>query len=519
MKISQSKVSATVLASTLILLAACGKDVLTVPTGSSKPPGSAPAHAFIDSTGKVSGATGAVTATGVTTIALKAGDKVTVTVISNECSGNPETVKMYGIISGVIASGSCAGGLVGQRVTIGPASTDGTVYFTATHQVFGEGPAGNVTGADPNYNVGLNDGYGDTDFNDVIITVQVTPDVPKLTCQGPAAPPAPLVRGQQVTCTVTGPGVVVTGWSFAGPAYNPDSAAHFIPGPPSGNPWSGPAVASGTVTARISVNGTPDSLKADFTVENRTGPAWHWQKDSLYWTFGELQAGQRCFTGLFVTGDTLNTVVGWNVRKGFCDGGVITPYPNVIAKGYTLQSATSGPNTGLYYVNTVTYRMDTQSNFLAAIKSGNNTRWKSVDPAQQAACTSAGLSASVNFFDFNSKCQNLAAVVAAFHAGLLLHEGYGRQNNSGHQGQLEQAAALPENDLYQVLEAVFRLGKSKTDTAAMLEARKITERLSVIYQDHTNVYDNWVPCGDIWKWYPSPKVWNYNPIIPGARCL
>ena len=114
---------------------------------------------------------------------------------------------------------------------------------------------------------------------------------------------------------------------------------------------------------------------------------------------------------------------------------------------------------------------------------------------------------------------NRGAVIAAFHQGLLLHEGYGRQNNSGHQAQLELSALLPENDLYQGLEAVFKLGKAKTDTAVKFEAEKITGRLISAAQDHTNVYDNWVACGDFWKWDPPTKKWTYNPILPGARCI
>lgn len=108
-----------------------------------------------------------------TTIPLQAGDRVFITVTSVECSGNPETVKVYGAIAGVVASGSCAGGLVGQQVTMGPAVAAGAISFTATHQEFGEGPEGDVVGSDRSYEVGMNDGYGDTDFNDVVISVRV----------------------------------------------------------------------------------------------------------------------------------------------------------------------------------------------------------------------------------------------------------------------------------------------------------------------------------------------------------
>ena len=108
----------------------------------------------------------------VTSISLLAGDSLLVTVVSTDCSGDPETVRAYGVISGTLASSSCAT-LPGTVVKVGPATTNGTVSFRATHQSFGEGPSGQVSGFFPNFTVGMNDGYGDTDYNDVVISVQV----------------------------------------------------------------------------------------------------------------------------------------------------------------------------------------------------------------------------------------------------------------------------------------------------------------------------------------------------------
>jgi hypothetical protein len=508
MNTSKRKVAA-VLVSTLMLLVSCEKNVITVPSGSTKPQGTARAQAFIDSTGKVSAANDAVTASGVTTIALKAGDQVTVRVMSNECSGNPETVIMYGVLSAPIASGSCAGGLVGKGATIGPASADGTIYFTATHQVYGEGPPGNVTGADPDYTVGLNDGYGDTDFNDVIISVKVSP-APRLACEGLAPSPAPVTRGETVKCTAMGAGVTVTGWNFTGPAYNPDSAVHNVSVTSTVNPWSGPAVASGTVSAKIAVNGVArtDSLRATFTVQNRAGPAWHWQKD-INWHFGEGKADQNCHKELFLY--MKPAILGWNVRAGTCDVDLINPFPLTSDKGFTLQLVTSGPNTGLWYVKTVTYKMDTESNFLAAVKRGSSTRWKLLERTQQAACDSAGVSTTVNFYDFNVWCKGLSQVVPAFHQGILWHEGRGKRNDSGHQAQVELEAALPRSDMYRVVEAVFAFGKDNTGKAVRFEANKVTLTLISAWASHTYVKDNW--CGDLWRWDPAPSnMFLFGPI-------
>lgn len=83
-------------------------------------------------------------------------------------------MNVSGVISGLVASGSCPG-LVGTQITLGPATTSGTVSFKATHSSYGVGPAGQVSGSSGNYTVGMNDGYpGDTDYNDVILSIAVS---------------------------------------------------------------------------------------------------------------------------------------------------------------------------------------------------------------------------------------------------------------------------------------------------------------------------------------------------------
>lgn len=108
-----------------------------------------------------------------TSITLNAGEKVVITIVSTECSGNPETITAYGVINQLVASGPCAS-LVGTTVTLGPATATGSLSLRATHQTYGEGPSGQVTGESPDFTVGMNDGYpGDVDYNDVIATVHI----------------------------------------------------------------------------------------------------------------------------------------------------------------------------------------------------------------------------------------------------------------------------------------------------------------------------------------------------------
>jgi hypothetical protein len=159
------------------LFAACERDSTPLPTGakelkrtSASGMSSTDSAAFLQSPQDGESTLSALAT--VTTISLEAGDSIYVTVESTDCSGDPETVNVYGVISGVVASGPCPT-LPGTQVKLGPASTAGTVSFKATHQSYGQGPSGSVSGFYPNLTVGMNDGYGDTDFNDVVISVQV----------------------------------------------------------------------------------------------------------------------------------------------------------------------------------------------------------------------------------------------------------------------------------------------------------------------------------------------------------
>ena len=159
----------------LPFLGSCDKDAVTVPTKPSGVDGNPDLRTAEDSAGFLRLGSGSETmtlSTSPTSISLSAGESIVVTIVSTECSGDPETVKVYGVISQVVASGSCAT-LAGTTVTLGPATASGTISFKATHQQYGEGPAGAVTGMLPEYTVGMNDGYGDTDYDDVVISVRI----------------------------------------------------------------------------------------------------------------------------------------------------------------------------------------------------------------------------------------------------------------------------------------------------------------------------------------------------------
>jgi murein DD-endopeptidase MepM/ murein hydrolase activator NlpD len=158
---------------------------------------SAADSAAFQNSGSYGAAQSSFAATVVTTLQLQPGDWLLATVTSTDCSGDPESVNVGGVISGMVFSGSCLT-LTGTQRVIGPATAYGTVYFTATHPSYGTGPRGQVTGTEPDYSVGLNDGYGDTDYNDVVLSVSLTPPPAAGTCVSPVlsgAPPITTIFG------------------------------------------------------------------------------------------------------------------------------------------------------------------------------------------------------------------------------------------------------------------------------------------------------------------------------------
>jgi len=485
----------------LSVLEACEKNAPDILTETSQSANEANARAAFDSAKSADMTTATVAApSNVTTISLKAGDKITVEITSNECSGNPETVNVYGLFTGTIFSGTCAGGLVGQKTTLGPAGADGVVWFTAAHPFFGEGAPGPITGPAPDYAAYLDDGATCCDYNDVILAIHVIQEPGELTCT-----PAPL-RGQEVKCTVTGIGVAVTSWTFTGPAYHNATQILRVIGPTSGNVWKGPAVTSGDVTANVTVNGSPRSkpLTSSFAVRARTGDAWSWGPNN-HWRFtrGTPGSGPACGFGQMLYAET--TREGWNRRKGTCDELILTPAPGESETGgYTVKQAPAGgPNAGLWYVSALSYQMLEESNINIAITPNSPYLFTLFDATEKAECAAgAGKAISkATFYFFNETCKKVD--VAGYVKGTWNHEGYGLANGTGHQAQLEMAARRPEYELYAVEEQVFAPTQTDARTLVRSTALSIATHLDELAADHSNIYGkNWV--GTLWKWIVTP---------------
>src|SRR6185503_20823623 len=91
-----------------------------------------------------------------------------------------------------------------------------------------------------------------------------------------------------------------------------------------------------------------------------------------------------------------------------------------------------------------------------------------MNKADLKACVNKGGTAitAANFYTYNTSCKKIN-LEAGFFAAIWNHEGYGKSNNSGHQGQLEFAAHQPQNELYTLLEHVFAEGQDDTRAAVV----------------------------------------------------
>ena len=331
-------------------------------------------------------------------------------------------------------------------------------------------------------------------------------------CNPPGKPPAltcsPATRGQEASCTVTGDNVAVTRWRFA-------SGLDEIIHESSDKVWNGVVVVSGTVYAEILVNGTPapEPLTASLSVSNR---GWHWGPDQ--WSFSQGTAPD-CFSTPPVNGGSAEW--GWNVRKGSCDVGRLTPNPVHDSTGFKVAQVSGGPNDGLWYVTEVTYRMDDESNINQELTANARHPFSVTDMSQAGPCRhklgyAGPPPVPINFFQFNAICKNRD--LSAMFAGIWAHEGMGSGSGNGHEAQSRIAAARPENDVYEVVEPLY--GPTEGDLRALVlaDVGEIDNRIQRFGGDHRRVNGNW--CGSAWLFDQTSGSFLFAHIVTSEnRCI
>ncbi len=107
-------------------------------------------------------------------VAIHAGDMAVVTVVSAS-TARCESVGVFGVISQTLFSGVGSCGGVGRSTMIGPAPTDGSLFFALTSSSRSQAL---VDGQFPDYTVRLDDGLFDADFDDVILSVKIRTPCP-----------------------------------------------------------------------------------------------------------------------------------------------------------------------------------------------------------------------------------------------------------------------------------------------------------------------------------------------------
>ena len=223
-----------------------------------------------------------------------------------------------------------------------------------------------------------------------------------------------VTRGQTVTCIASGPAPLsITDWYFAAndPNLGGDSA-HMT-----ALSWIGPAVASGAVTVKGTVNGVAAiSDTGNIAVRPRS---WSSRSDTL--RVRDDSGSFECYQGPHYA-DTV--VAGWagppkcNLDYAFS--------PHVGGAPDSAVQATrvsGGPNDGFWYVNQLNARLEFHAQALKDYRPDGNKYTLASDSITRAACSdSLGTASAASVTQVNVQCQRNPDY-STFYSKLWRHEG------------------------------------------------------------------------------------------------
>ena len=327
-----------------------------------------------------------------------------------------------------------------------------------------------------------------------------------------APPPQPgiqcdtVARGQNAACRITVAVDSVEQWSFDAsimflPPFHTDTTLNDTV-------WSGRVVHSGIVQATVRSNGALMVLQDSLHV---TARSWGWNASMWSWKQDSAVVCPPKITRRYVLGSPDSITLGENRRRLSCDLGslepAITPDTLSVAAGFDPDSIIGGPNHGLFFVDTVFYRMDRASVMNGSIKS-TGAAYAVTHNQDKSACRGPlGLGPSdpviVSFYTYNLTCRSRSP--SAFHQGIWDHEGMGTKNASdstlanGHEARRRIAAGRGLNDPYKISEGIVWISTSGLRNRLGNEVWPAESRISD-YADpsHNFVHSNW--CGKIWVW-------------------
>lgn len=336
---------------------------------------------------------------------------------------------------------------------------------------------------------------------------------------GPAIQCTEAIRGTHTDCTIERTVDEVLGWNFV--ASNPPIDQGIeVSSPSSLSTWSGRAVIGGTVAATVVVDGDTTLLSGSLVVQPRESQLWSWGETD--WPLSEDVEPLCTFTDWVIPSTTL---LGVHRRIDKCApfGNVQPPLDTLPTAGFSAQSVTdSGPNSGLWYVDSATYTMHHATELNPYIRHGHppdtltdnpsDTDWKKCKNSQNLQ---PGDTLIINFYAYNTECrpnENVNEMIAQ----ALAHEGLGTNgwtsaNANGHEARVRFGALDPINDPRQVVESLVASGDSVLASGVRAYLLSVDNRLHVA-ADTAHVYVNGLFSKPVWVY--STDVSQYQKFTP-----
>lgn len=254
--------------------------------------------------------------------------------------------------------------------------------------------------------------------------------------------------------------------------------------------WSGPVVVGGTVKAEIVANGQSYSPTAALAVTRRSGWTWSSQIGGRQGTAGEIDACVDASGALGLTaGESCTSVYV---------GGLFSPVVVAQDSGYTSeQVAGSGPNGGLWFVDSSSTTMQIRTQVSRLFRSDGPTAPLAGDSAIVAACLSAyGNLSARSIYAVNTQCHSHAGLTN-FLAFAWAHEGRHMQANLA-------AARLTANDLRHEMESLVATSEGGLTFKVKDKMDSIHESIvaagGLTHTGTAHSFSFWRPLSGNWTW-------------------
>jgi hypothetical protein len=260
--------------------------------------------------------------------------------------------------------------------------------------------------------------------------------------------------------------------------------------------WGGPMVTSGTVRAKINVDGVEYLLEQPITVSPRNW-SWSGSVDGRRATGGEIDACVGSYIGL-TTGSSCTAALPTLLFSAWATG---DGYDTDVVPGV-------GPNGQFHYVSDYNITMDLRSDINRLFRSDADTL--NVPMAGHSTVVSACGPQRRNHFAVNTVC----APVAAYGNFLV----YAWDHEDLHRNEGIAAAQASSGDLPSVWEGLLHASAAQLETLVEMRRSEVHEVIQVaMLCTHTGVnahFDFWRNPGTGWDFSPITVVESRDPACP-----